>query len=229
MAKYASEMRLFDPDSGHRLYMDAREREQFLIMSNELLNLKHRIFCQALHWSGARVSELLALTGEKIDFQKSCITLRTIKKRKFTKKGELKAPSYRQIPVPSYFLDSLDLVFELRARKRRKEESLKFPLWASENDPLKSMSRVTAWRAVKKVLGSVKPEPITGPQASPKGFRHGFSVAMVIGGMDVHTLQRLLGHESASTTAIYLQILGQEALDQQLTYWQEANKSWNKL
>lgn len=83
------------------------------------------------------------------------------------------------------------------------------------------MSRATGWRIVKRVLDEVG---IEGPQATPKGFRHGFGVAMVLGGMDVYTLQHILGHERPETTAIYLQVRGQEAQTLQMQYWAEANK-----
>ena len=68
--EYENEMRLFDPNLGQRLYMDAKERDQFLNAANELENRNHRLFCHVLHWTGARISEVLELTGTKIDFEK---------------------------------------------------------------------------------------------------------------------------------------------------------------
>ena len=117
MGKYENEMRLFDPKLGQRLYVDAQERELFLKAANELGNRKHRLFCHVLHWTGARISEVLELTGQKIDFNKQAIIFRTIKKRKFTMKGELKVPVYRQVSVPPELTNSLDLFFNLRNRK----------------------------------------------------------------------------------------------------------------
>ena len=107
MTTYGSEMRLFDPVLGQRLYMDAQERERFLHHSNELTNRQHRLFCHVLHWSGARISEILALTGQRIDFDRQTITFQTLKKRKFTQKGELKAPVFRQVPIPPELLNSI--------------------------------------------------------------------------------------------------------------------------
>ncbi len=51
---------------------------------------------------------------------------------------------------------------------------------------------------------------------------------MILGGVDINTLKTRLGHERAETTAIYLQVKGQEAHDLQMKYWQEANKSWKE-
>lgn len=87
------------------------------------------------------------------------------------------------------------------------------------------MSRSTGWRIVKRVLDSAG---IEGTQATPKSFRHGFGVAMVMGGMDIYTLQHIMGHERPETTAIYLQVKGQEAHDMQMQYWNRANKNWKE-
>nr|WP_320013498.1 hypothetical protein [uncultured Desulfobacter sp.] len=48
------------------------------------------------------------------------------------------------------------------------------------------------------------------------------------GGMDIYTLQHIMGHERPETTAIYLQVKGQEAHELQMQYWKRANKNWEK-
>ena len=224
MTTYGSEMRLLDPVEGQRLYMDAQERERFLHHSNALSNRQHRLFCHVLHWSGARISEILALTGQRIDFDRQTITFQTLKKRKLTQKGELKAPAFRQVPVPPELLNGLDYLYDLRNRQQRKDKTLALPLWSHQQHPERTMSRATGWRIIKRVMDIAK---IEGPQATPKGFRHGFGVAMVMGGMDLYTLQRILGHERPETTAIYLQVKGAEAHELQMQYWGEANKDWS--
>jgi len=62
--------------------------------------------------------------------------------------------------------------------------------------------------------------------STAKGFRHGFGVAMVLGGMDIYSLQHIMGHERPETTSIYLQVKGQEAHELQMQYWKRANKNW---
>ncbi len=107
--------------------------------------------------------------------------------------------------------------------KKRKSPDLSLTLWPSKSDPIKHISRATAWRAVKRAMAIAGVE---GPQATAKGLRHGAAIALVVGGMDVYTLQRILGHERAETTGIYLQARGQEAHEMQMQYWQRANKDW---
>lgn len=46
--------------------------------------------------------------------------------------------------------------------------------------------------------------------------------------MDIYTLQHIMGHERAETTAIYLQVKGQEAHELQMQYWKRANKNWEE-
>ena len=72
------------------------------------------------------------------------------------------------VPVPAALIESLDLVFNLRARQRRPGANRDAPLW--------QMSRPTAWRLIKRVMTRAN---IQGRQATGKGLRHGFGVAMV--------------------------------------------------
>ena len=71
------------------------------------------------------------------------------------------------------------------------------------------MSRPTAYRLVKRVMARAN---IEGPQATGKGCRHGFGVAMVIAAnpLPIHILAKAMGHSSTKTTEIYLQVIGQE-------------------
>lgn len=131
MEKYHSEMRLFDPKLGQRLYLDEKERERFLAATEELNSRKHKLFCHVLHWTGARISEALELTGNNIDCDKKAIIFRTIKKRKRTIKGELKAPVFRQIPVPPELINGFDYRYNLKKKRKLKDPSLLLPLWSS--------------------------------------------------------------------------------------------------
>lgn len=222
---YKSEMRLFDPATGQQLYLTSKERKRFIDAANELDNRQHRMFCHVLHWTGARLSEVLELTGQRINIEQSAITFRTLKKNKYTNKGELKKPSYRLVPVSAELINSLDLLYGLRLMKKKKSPGLQKILWESKSDPKKPISRTTGWRIVKRVFERAG---IEGVQATTKGLRHGYAVAMIEGGMDIYTLQKRMGHERAETTAIYLQVKGVEAYELQMQYWKRANKNWEK-
>jgi integrase/recombinase XerD len=51
---------------------------------------------------------------------------------------------------------------------------------------------------------------IAGPQATPKGLRHGFGVACIEKQIPLHLVQRWLGHAQLTTTAIYANAVGEE-------------------
>ena len=67
--------------------------------------------------------------------------------------------------------------------------------------------RATAWRRVHEIMHKAG---ISGPQASPKGLRHGFGVAAVQAGIPLNMVQKWLGHAQLSTTAIYADAVGAE-------------------
>jgi site-specific recombinase XerD len=54
---------------------------------------------------------------------------------------------------------------------------------------------------------------IVGPQASPKGLRHGYGIHAVRSGVQLHMLQKWMGHASMTTTAIYVNAVGDEELE----------------
>ena len=88
-----------------------------------------------------------------------------------------------------------------RGQERRPGANRDAPLWA--------MSRSTVWRLIKRVMAWTN---IQGRQATGKGLRHGFGVAMVTAGrpLPIHVLSQLMGHASTKVTEIYLQIVGEE-------------------
>ncbi len=192
------EMRLFSP-TGERLYLNAQEREKFLSALDEE-DPNNRMFCQLLHYTGCRPTEGLQLVPRRILIDEQSIVFRCLKKRKVDGRGREKQPQYRTVPVPAVLIEQLDLVFHLRKHQKNGKE-LDVPLW--------SMSRPTAYRLVKRVMGRAG---IKGKQATGKGLRHGFGVAMVTAKkpLPLHVLSQLMGHSDTKTTEIYLQVVGEE-------------------
>jgi len=120
--------------SGNRKYLNAAERRHF-VEATRYAPPKIRLFCLTLRWSGARISEALALTLAAIDIESGVVSIRTLKRRK---RGIV-----RQVPLPSDLIIELDRVFELRIAQRDPHPAmLRFWQW----------SRTTAWRHVKSVM-----------------------------------------------------------------------------
>lgn len=95
---------LFGP-CGNRKYLNAAERKRFLDTAQALPPLQ-RSFCLMLAWSGARISEILALTPAAIDIDSGVASIQTLKRRR---RGVV-----RQVPIPREVLDELDHEFHLR-------------------------------------------------------------------------------------------------------------------
>jgi integrase len=177
---------LFGP-SGGRKYLNAAERRRFV---NAAIRMPPdaRLFCLMLRWTGARISEVLALTPASIDLDTGVASIQTLKRRK--------PGIFRQVPLPPQMLQDLDRTFALRAAQRDPRFAA-LRLWR--------FSRTTAWRYVKSVMAAGS---IYGAAAMPKGLRHGFGVHAFQSNVPPHLVQRWLGHASLHTTAIYGDVMG---------------------
>jgi len=182
-------MQLYDPN-GHRKYLTPAERQNF-IQASETAIRQVRTFCGTLAHTGCRISEALGLTADRIDIDDGVIVIESLKKRR---KGV-----YRAVPVPSAFLDTLDLVHDVRAARRGADRGKNVHLWP--------WSRPTGWRHVRAVMESAG---IAGLHATPKGLRHGFGIKAVVSNVPLNLTQKWLGHAQLATTAIYLDAIGPE-------------------
>lgn len=205
-AEISPEMRLFSP-GGERLYLTAQERQRFLAALDEERPMD-RLFCHVLHFTGCRPSEGLELTPSRILIDEMALVFRSLKKRHLDSRGRVKQPQFRTVPVPEMLIENLDLVYGIRALQK-KRKGLDIPLW--------TMSRPTAYRLVKRVMDRAK---IVGKQATGKGLRHGFGVAMVTARKPIHVLAQLMGHSDSKTTEIYLQVVGEEQRQMVTDAWE---------
>ena len=81
--------RLYDP-SGDRKYLNREERDRFLAAA-ETAEPKRCLFALLMVWSGARISEILALTPSSFQLDTGVVTIVTLKRRKF---------AVRDVPLP---------------------------------------------------------------------------------------------------------------------------------
>src|SRR5271170_7788226 len=179
---------LFDRE-GNRKYLTNRERGAFLHASRELPEAI-QTFCSVLAYSGARVSEVLALTPARIDAAAGVVIIESLKKRR---RGH-----FRAIPIPPDLLNELDRVHGL-ARRRQSDDRKAERLWP--------WCRTTAWNHVTAVMAAAS---VDGPQATPKGLRHAFAVAALQAGVPINLVRKWLGHARLSTTEIYANAMGEE-------------------
>lgn len=182
-------MQLYD-SQGQRLYLTESERTAFLEAAAKA-SREVRTFALVMAYTGCRISEALALTPRRIDFQQKSVRFETLKKRK--------AGVYRDVPVPDSVLDTLDMVHGLQERLRGKQ-GIQEPIW--------DWSRATAWRRMSEVMEAAQiPD---GPHRCPKGLRHGFGVLAISKGIPLNMVSKWMGHASLEVTAIYANALGEE-------------------
>ncbi len=60
---------------------------------------------------------------------------------------------------------------------------------------------------------------IEGDHATPKGLRHAFGVRMVQKTRNPRLVQKLLGHKYLETTAIYMDLVGEEERAEVVGAW----------
>lgn len=183
---------------GDRKYLNAGERRRFVDAAHEASS-EQQLFCLMLRWSGARVSEMLAVTPAAVDLESGVVSLKTLKRRR--------PGVVRQVPLPSDLLAALDQEFHLQAAQGD-------PVAAHQR--LWRFSRTTAWRYVKAVMATAG---IRGLPAMPKGLRHGFGVNAFQSNIPPHLVQRWLGHASLKTTAIYGDVIGPEEREMAARMW----------
>ena len=184
ISRQASNGSLYSP-VGRRKYLTSPERLRFIAAAMEHPRPEVRTLCLVLAYTGCRISEALGLFSASIEPDEAFIAIRSLKKRK-------KALVIRQVPVPPSLVRVLADVHPFADAGSR--------LW--------TWSRSRSWQLVKAVMADARIPP--GLHATPKGLRHGFGVHAVRSGIPLNLVQRWMGHASLTTTAIYLEVMGDE-------------------
>ena len=155
--------------------------------------------------TGLRVSELYGLTRSDLDFQRRCIQVthqlcRTAEKPYFITPPKTKS-GIRRIPMT----DSVYMAFRrvLRDREAPKVETLVdgysgFVFLDREGKPKVGMHLQNYMRGMQKKY--VKLYGNTLPKVTPHVLRHTFCTNAQRAGLDVKSLQYLMGHSNASVT-----------------------------
>ena len=186
-----------------RKYLTADKRQRFLEAARLTPRPADQTLTLTVAHTGARVSEAPAVRPMDIDLKAASIQIRTLKRR---------AEHWREVPVPPELLRALEFVHALRSTPAN-----------ATGDPLWPWPRATANR---KIVRTMADAGVEGPQAYPKGLRHGFGIAAVAAGVPLPTIAAALGHANLKTTAIYTAAAGPEARDFLARMWErEANSA----
>ena len=153
---------------------------------NNWLGARDRAILEVLYSTGMRVSELVALNMEDIDFLGEVIHIRG------------KGKKERIAPIGSSALQAIQHYIEFRNRRMANDGNFD-PKVLFANKHGKRLSV----RSVRRKMDKYLKEAGLDPSISPHTLRHSFATHMLNNGADLRSVQELLGHQSLSTTQVY--------------------------
>jgi integrase/recombinase XerD len=154
------------------------------------LGFRDRAMLELLYATGLRVSELVELNFQQVNFRQGCLRV--------VGKGEKE----RLVPVGEEAMEWLE---------RYLNQARPMILGARQSDYLfvtnrgSSMTRQAFWHIIKRYAKQAGIDK----HLSPHTLRHAFATHLLNHGADLRVVQLLLGHSDLSTTQIYTHIAQQ--------------------
>ena len=150
------------------------------------LGLRDRALLETLYATGARVSEVLALSVDDVADADGVLVVTG----KGNKQRVVAFGSHAQAAIEAYLVRARPML------ANGKSHALFLNLRGG------ALSRQSAWAIIKDAAGRAGIDK----DISPHTLRHSFATHLLEGGADVRTVQELLGHASVTTTQIYTHI-----------------------
>lgn len=148
---------------------------------------RDRAILETLYSSGLRVSELVGLNHEDVDFFSGLLRVRG------------KGKKERIVPVGQVAVNVVQDYLKVKAPKEI-DSGLKKSLFIN-----RSGGRLTD-RSVRRMILKYTRRIGLKKEVSPHTLRHSFATHMLDRGADLRSVQELLGHENLSTTQIYTHV-----------------------
>jgi len=150
------------------------------------LGARDRAILETLYSTGIRVSELVALNMDDMDFLGEVVRIRG------------KGKKERISPISSSALQVIQHYMEFR--NKRAQNNVNFD---SKVLFVNKHGRRLSTRSVRRKMDKYLKMAGMDPSISPHTLRHSFATHMLNNGADLRSVQELLGHQSLSTTQIY--------------------------
>jgi len=160
------------------------------------LGARDRAIMETLYGTGVRVSELVALNIEDVDFLGEVLHVRG------------KGKKERIAPIGSSALQAIQHYMEYRNRRAQNNGNFDSKV-LFVNKHGKRLSTRSVRRKMDKYLKMAGLDP----SISPHTLRHSFATHMLNNGADLRSVQELLGHQSLSTTQIYTHLTTKKLKD----------------
>ena len=150
------------------------------------LGARDRAILETLYSTGIRVSELVALNMDDIDFLGEVVHVRG------------KGKKERISPIGSSALQVIQHYMEFRNKRAQSNSN-----FDSKVLFVNKHGRRLSTRSVRRKMDKYLKIAGLDPAISPHTLRHSFATHMLNNGADLRSVQELLGHQSLSTTQIY--------------------------
>jgi len=170
------------------------EINEFLdrIDTSSLVGKRNLALFELLYGSGLRVSEIVGIRLSDIDYQTKTILIHG------------KGSKDRYVPIHDTSIARMrDYIIIVRPVFRARTETVDdHTLFVNfKGTPLSD-------RGVRDILDRELSRQVSSLKISPHTFRHSFATHLLNHGVDLRTVQELLGHKSLSTTQIYTKTSG---------------------
>ncbi len=145
---------------------------------------------ELLYASGMRVTELVSLNVDDVDFEEGTVRV----------KGKKRGVKERFIPLTAEALDALRVYIKQGRRQllhNQKEPALFL------NHRGKRLTRQGSWLIIKRYVEEVGIEG----NVTPHTLRHSFAAHKLSTGKSLQDIQKLLGHANISTTQVYTHLM----------------------
>lgn len=144
---------------------------------------------ECLYSTGIRVSELVGLDEQDLDFEQALVRVRG------------KGNKQRVVPIGSTAMQAVTAYREaLQMDLPQAQQELNASLFRNSRG-----GRLTA-RSVNRILDQELQQCGLWQHLSPHGMRHSFATHLLNAGADLRSIQELLGHASLSTTQRYTHV-----------------------
>lgn len=165
---------------------------------DDLSNKRTAVMLELMYASGLRVSELVGLPENSVNFDKKQVLI----------KG--KGSKERVVPVASNALKSVLEYLEYREHfvKKGVKSGFMFPSLTSTTGHI---TRDAFFKNIKKIAAEVGISPA---RVSPHVLRHSFATHLLNNDADLRSVQKMLGHEDISTTEIYTHITSDKLISE---------------
>jgi integrase/recombinase XerC len=154
--------------------------------TNSWLGARDRAIMETIYSTGIRVSELVALNLDDIDFLGEVVHVRG------------KGKKERITPIGSSALQTIQHYMEFRNKRAQNNSN-----FDSKVLFVNKHGRRLSTRSVRRKMDKYLKMAGLDPTISPHTLRHSFATHMLNNGADLRSVQELLGHQSLSTTQIY--------------------------